>query len=360
MLLDKSSFPREKICAGAIGARADRLLDQIGVRVEVPSIPVTGLRVTARVGEINARLPDRAPIGRVVRRIEYDAVLLDQVRSRGIKVCDGVAVKGVTRGHDHVALDTSAGPLRARAVVGADGVGSLVRRSAGFSRGDYHAQAVEVDTPWLADDVPDDLLCFDITDRDLVGYVWDFPTIVNGQPMVCRGVYQLTRGAPAENRGADISARLRSRLAEQGIEHDKLRFKRFAERGLALQSPTGRERVLLVGEAAGIDPVLGEGIAQAIFYGKTAGEYLVGCARRNDYSFADWARTVRRSRVGLDLSVRALAVPLIYGRTRRISERWVTRSHALADAGLSYFGGRPVAGRSLAGALLDFGRAVVA
>ena len=84
--------------------------------------------------------------------------------------------------------------------------------------------------------------------------------------------------------------------------------------------------MLLVGEAAGIDPVLGEGIPQAIFYGKTAGAYLAGCMRRGDYCFADWARCMRRERIGFDLSVRALLPPFFYGSTRPIAERWVTRS----------------------------------
>jgi len=39
-ILEKERYPREKICAGAIGARADKLLATIGVRVEVPSVAI--------------------------------------------------------------------------------------------------------------------------------------------------------------------------------------------------------------------------------------------------------------------------------------------------------------------------------
>jgi flavin-dependent dehydrogenase len=357
VLLDKARFPREKICAGAIGARADRLLETIDVRVNVPSAALAGLRVKTPVGSLSARLEDGAPIGRVVRRAEFDAALLDEVRSRGMRVCDGVAVRSVTREREGILLETSDGPLRARAVIGADGVGSLVRRATGIARGRYHAQAVEVDTPWRSDDAPTDLLSFDVSDNRLTGYAWDFPTMVNGKSLVCRGIYHLTRGMPQGER-LDATEYLRERLAAQGVATEGLRFKRFAERGISLNSPTAVDRMLLVGEAAGIDPVLGEGIPQAIFYGKTAGAYLACCMRRGDYRFVDWAKRMRRERIGFDLSVRALLPPFFYGSTRPIAERWVTRSHALARAGLSYFGGRVVPRRSLAVALVDLARSV--
>jgi flavin-dependent dehydrogenase len=360
VVLDKASFPREKICAGAVGARADRLLESIGVRVDVPCIEVRGLKIRARMGTLSARLPNEQTIGRVVRRFEFDAALLDHVRARGVRVRDGVTLKQMVRQNGGWRLETSAGPLSVRAVVGADGVGSTVRRSAGIAKGRYHAQVVEVDTAWCDSDAPEDLLSFDVSDTDLTGYAWDFPTVVDGKPLVCRGVYELTRGAPTPTRGPDVTGRLMERLARRGIDGASLRFKRFAERGISLNAPTAVDRVLLVGEAAGIDPVLGEGIPQAIFYGREAAHYLSACARRGDYSFIDWPRSIWRSRVGVDLTVRAAAVPFFYGkRLRRVAESWVTRSQALAQAGMCYFGGQRVSRKSLGNAIVDLGRAFV-
>jgi flavin-dependent dehydrogenase len=170
--------------------------------------------------------------------------------------------------------------------------------------------------------------------------------------MMCRGVYQLTRGSSAE-RGRDVGQLLANRLAALGIDTDRLRFRRFSERGLSLHQPTGFDRALLVGEAAGIDPVLGEGIAQAILYGQVAGPFLARAAEQGDWTMRDFGKTLRRSRVGLDLRIRAAATPLVYGRLRPSVERWVARSTALARAGMAYFAGRRVPRLALLRAAVD-------
>src|SRR5262249_6799195 len=153
-----------------------------------------------------------------------------------------------------------------------------------------------------------DFLHFDLTDASLLGYAWDFPTIVDGRPMVCRGCYELRpdpalADAPDLAEAPDVGARLAERLRGLGLGAEA-RIKRSAARGLALHAPVARPRALLVGEAAGIDPALGEGIAQAVFYGAAAGPYLSRCLDRGDLSFGDWRRELSRSRVGLDLGIR--------------------------------------------------------
>lgn len=357
LVIDKARFPRDKICAGAIGRRADRALEAIGVRVEVPSIPIRGLGVVTRSGRLTAR--DGEVIGRVVRRRAYDAALIDRVREASVEVRDGVRLTGLSRRGHGVVLDTDAGQVSAKAVVGADGVGSLVRRRLGLSPGPYHAQAVEIDTPVVKEDPELDRLWFDLTDASYPGYAWDFPTLVGGRLMMCRGIYQLTRGSGTTSPGRDVGAILRERLAGQGFDVAELerrgwRMRRFSERGLSLHQPTAFDRALLVGEAAGIDPVLGEGIAQAILYGQVAGGFLARAAAERDFSMRGFSGALRRSRVGIDLRIRAAATGVVYGRTRPALERWITHSQALARAGMAYFAGRRVPRLALLRAAVDF------
>ena len=341
-VLERERYPREKICAGALGARADRLLDTIGVRVDVPSVPIHGFAVVTAGERLRARdEPSAPPIGRVVRRLEFDRAFADEARARGLSVVEGARVTGLDVEREGVRLRTTVGEILARAVVGADGVGSFVRRALGLPRGRFLAQVVEVDTPAVAADEARDLLHFDLSDRSLPGYGWDFPTLVAGVPLVCRGLYGMRpdTGAHAGRDGSlDVSARLQARLDRLGVS-GSLRFKRFSERGLSLPEALARPRALLVGEAAGIDPVLGEGIAQAIFYGATAGPYLARCLDRGELSFAGWPDELRRSRVGLDLRLRAAFLPWLYGRPRPLVEGWVGSSPDLALAGMRYFAG---------------------
>src|SRR5580704_8119268 len=121
VVLEKARYPREKPCAGALGGRGDALLGEIGVAIDVPSAPVDGISFRGCHGQAVAS-PGR--IGRVVRRIDFDHALALAAASRGIEVRDGVGVESVRDEGGVAVVQTSAGELRARVVVGCDGVGS--------------------------------------------------------------------------------------------------------------------------------------------------------------------------------------------------------------------------------------------
>lgn len=349
-VLEKERYPRDKYCAGALGGRADKALAAMGVRADVPSVPVRGVSAAFRAGEVALRGGD---IGRVVRRVELDHALALAARARGVRVVEGARVTRVSfdAGDAGSALvESAAGTFEARAVVGADGVGSVVRRAMGLPFGRLRAQVVEVDTEPVRADRARDLLHFDLSDRSYPGYAWDFPTLTSGQELVCRGVYVLHEGALAGAPGAagappspDPEVLLRARLAALGLDPDRYRMKRFAERGLEPGLPLARPRALLIGEAAGIDPLFGEGIAQAIAYGALAGEYLASRLARGDLRFHDWTERVGRSPLGVDLRARRRLLRRVYmeGRGRDLIEQSVLDQPPLLQLGMNYFGGGP-------------------
>jgi menaquinone-9 beta-reductase len=273
--------------------------------------------------------------GAVVRRIEFDHAFARCAIDRGIEVRDGCAVEAIAVADDGVAVATGDATLRARCVVGADGVAGIVRRQAGFARGALRAQVVELDTEAAPGDLPRDTVVFDFQTRELRGYAWDFPTLVDGRPLVCRGVYALgVADAPR--------ARLAAYLAARGLDIARYRIKRFAERGFEPGAEVARPRVLLVGEAAGIDIATGEGIGQAIEYGALAGPYLARALADDDLGFRDWRSAIARHHLGLQLRIRHAAHRVFYGRGRPIVERMLPRITALARAGVQDFAGVPV------------------
>ncbi|MBK7395246.1 MAG: NAD(P)/FAD-dependent oxidoreductase [Myxococcales bacterium] len=341
LVLEKEPYPREKPCAGGLAGRADRALAGIGVEVDVPSEWATGMSVALPEGSFLRREPRGRRIGRVVRRVEFDHRLAERTRARGIAVRDGVKVLRVARDPDGVTVETSAGTLRTRALVGADGVGSLVRKELAPGVATWRAQVLEVDTEPVAQDLPRDLWHFHVVDPDFVGYLWDFPTIVDGRPMVCRGVYHLRmpgEGASTE----DIGARLAARLAELGLDLSACKKKRYAERGFSPSEPVAGARVLLVGEAAGVDPITGEGIAQAIRHGALAGPYLVDRLRTGDLSFGDFPGRFARAGVGVDHRVRHELAHRFFGPSRVDYERALIAVPDFITLGVQYFGGLPL------------------
>ena len=339
VVLEKARYPRDKFCAGAIGARADRLLASIGVTVDVPSVLVDSMSVATRDGRAGHTVPG---IGRVVRRIEFDHRLAQIAASRGVVVVEGARADAIDVGESGVTVATSEGSFRGRVLIGADGVGSVVRRALGLPFGRYRAQVIEIDTAPIEGDPDRRTLHFDLSDPSLTGYAWDFPTLVDGRELCCRGMYELAgiEGAPTGPEAAvPLQDRFAARLAAQGLRLADHKQKRFAERGFELHRPFAAPRVLLVGEAAGIDPITGEGIAQAVEYGHAAGAYLATRLAGADLSFADWSRHVEGSRIGFDLGVRTRIVGLCFGARRSIMERYLLGTPSLLDAALKAWGG---------------------
>ncbi len=336
VVLEREHYPREKYCAGALGARADLALGRIGVQVQVPSVPVSGVAFQACGRRLDVR---DGVIGRVVRRMEYDHELARQARARGIRIVEGAAVRGVRPGERGVTVELGGSELRARVLVGADGVASVVRRSLGFLPSRYRAQALEVDTEVLASDEAQDLLLFDSNHRELAGYYWDFPTLVEGRRMMCRGVYALSHDR--ERSTVQLQSVLERELERRGLQLAHYRKKRYAERGFEPHATFSQPRVLLVGEAAGIDPVTGEGIAQAVQYGAAAGAYLAEKLSLGDLGFSDWGRALRQHSIGRDLRVREWACALYYGPLRPHIERFLLDAPEFIRVGLRHFSGSP-------------------
>lgn len=335
VVLEKARYPREKFCAGGVGARADKLLGSIGVVVDVPSVWLDAIAFRA-MGRTT--VVDDGAVGRVVRRIEFDHALARIAAQRGIRIVEDAAVSAIRPFDGGVEVDSRAGLFRAQVLVGADGVGSIVRRSLGFDSTRYRAQALEIDTEPVDSDLPRNVLLFDASDRGLPGYYWDFPTLVDGREMVCRGVYLLKTGK--SDPPVEIQDVLAGQLETRGLSLSSFRKKRYAERGFEPHVPVSRPHVLLVGEAAGIDPVTGEGIAQAIQYGAVAGRYLARRRRDGSFTFADWPAEVRRNMVGRDLIVREKGVRLFYGPARPAIERFLLDTPDFIRIGLQHFAGK--------------------
>jgi menaquinone-9 beta-reductase len=347
VVLEAKAYPREKICAGGIGARAFRVLERIGVSVECPMVRLDAMALRIGTETIITRVPE---MGVVVRRIEFDHALAKVAQSRGIDVRDATPVTSIDVADDHVLVTTEAGArIRARCIVGADGVSGITRRTAGFAPNKLRAQVVELDTEAHASDPPRDTIVFDLTQRDLQGYFWDFPTLVAGQPLVCRGAYVLHHLAPDSPK-----QRIARYLADRGMDLASYRLKQYAERGFEPGEDVSKPRVLLVGEAAGIDIATGEGIGQAIEYGYVAGPFLAKALEQDNLLFSTWRSHLEGRHVGWQLRIRHWCYEMFFSHRRPTVERILPKLTAFMKVGVQDFAGVPLSKLAIARGAAQF------
>ncbi len=348
VVLERAQYPREKFCAGAIGARGLRCLDEIDARPQVPAVPIEAVTFAFGGRRHEVRLP---ALGQVVRRLEFDHALAQIAMARGVELRQGAEVRGVELQEGGARVHLASGEvLEARAVAGADGVRGVTRRTTGFSRGRLRAQVVEVDTEPVAADLPHDTLLFDFGDAAVNGYVWDFPTLVDGRPLMCRGAY-VVGGDPAGPR-----AHLERHLASRGLDIARYRLKPYAERGLDRDEPIARPHLLLVGEAAGIEISTGEGIPQALRFGALAARYLAAAFRAGDLTFHTWRAELLRTEEGRLVRHRHIVARYLFSDRRAQIERLGHLTPALMEIGVRRFAGKPTPRRLAAAAALGFAR----
>jgi flavin-dependent dehydrogenase len=351
VVLEKQTYPRDKICAGAVGGRALRALEALGIELDVPMVKLDGFALRMNGQIVDVREPG---LGVVVRRIQFDHALARAATARGIEVIDGCGVDRIEVTDKGVEVTTDTGDVfTARAVVGADGVSGIVRRTTGFPRGTLRAQVVELDTEEVAGDPARDTLMFDFATRDLHGYAWDFPTIVDDRPLMCRGVYVIRAaddggggdggggGGGGKAAPGEVRSRIEAYLTSRGLDVARYRLKHFAERGFEPGAAISAPRVLLVGEAAGIDIATGEGIAQAIEYGALAGPYLARAFASEDLGFTDWRLQVDLHHVGWQLRIRHACYRAFFGPRRPTMEKILPGLRTLFRVGARDFAGKP-------------------
>lgn len=147
MLVDRARFPRPKPCAESLSPEASRILADMGALDDIErsgAAKLTGIRVRAPNGAVIAGdfvaghgYRGHSPHGLSVRREILDAIVLDRARRAGARVVEGVRVTDVAARDDAMTVQTLANgvahELRARFVVGADGLRSVVARRVGLA-----------------------------------------------------------------------------------------------------------------------------------------------------------------------------------------------------------------------------------
>ena len=284
-LLDKAQFPRDKACGDFIGPRGLQVLADLGIPepqgLDVGDMVVvgpTGRRVVLPCFD-GVTYPGRA---RAVTRSVLDDALRTAAVDAGAIAFAGRADRPVESGGKIDGFTVSdRGELRADFVIGADGATSHVAGSAGLVEGSkvlwgfavrcYVGQHV---------DLPAITLWEQTRWNAFPGYGWIFPG-PGGVANIGIGVGTLADRQTGAGAVRALPAYLDHLVGLGLVDRSAVtplprRLGGWLKMGMVWTTPAAG-RVLLVGDAAGlVNPLQGEGIAQAMTSGRSAAEAVLG------------------------------------------------------------------------------------
>lgn len=128
--------------------------------------------------------------------------------------------------------------------------------------------------------------------------------------MRCWGIYDTNILANAHR--PQLKEPLAQEMLRLGFDLNDYDIKGHPIRWFSPENKMAVPRVLLVGDAAGADPLLGEGISIALGYGLLAAREIDEAFQREDFSFSGYRRRVLRSALGRALLVRWAIAHIIY------------------------------------------------
>jgi flavin-dependent dehydrogenase len=253
----------------------------------------------------------------VINRSEFDHFLFQKAQEKQIQIHQDEPVVSLTRADGLIKVTTPHTNYLARVVVGADSARGRVRTwlESEIKEGKIPrriGRTLEV----LA---PADLASprffqhsalFDFSDiqRDLQGYFWDFPSYVAGEPTHNLGVYD-ARFLPTRPK-AKLPALLDQNVNQvAATDHHP---QSAPIRWYSPWQPISATGLILVGDAAGVDGLFGEGISPALAYGKVAATEIQRAFASHDFSFHSYERQVLRSSLGRYLFIRWLLANALY------------------------------------------------
>ena len=307
LLLEKSTFPREKVCGDGLTPRGVKQLIDLGVdtREEAGWLHNRGLRVVTAHHNLELDWPDLAnypPYGLVRPRKDFDEMLAHTAQRAGARLLEETNVGGALTDERtgrvigvtaKVGKDREPVTYRAPLVLACDGVSARLALSVGIEKRDDRPMGVAVRRYYNSPRTKDDYLesHLQLWDRSdpakpvlLPGYGWIFG-MGDGTVNVGLGILSTSKAYGT----TDYRALMRQWVG--GLPEDY----EFSEEtatgkigGAALpmgfnRTPHYRDGLLLVGDSGGtVNPFNGEGIGFAMESAKLAAQYVVQALARGE------------------------------------------------------------------------------
>jgi geranylgeranyl reductase family protein len=307
LLLDKFDFPRDKTCGDAMLPRALNVIKDMGLLPEV-------LRLGHRVNKLDIFAPrghsTLAPIPAqpewpnytlVIPRLILDDIIRQRALASGAQFQSPIHVTGLEQ--DPAGVTVKGGrqgrsvAVKAKLAIIATGASPKLLLQLGLLK-QMPCMLVAARAYFEGVQDVDDLLHLRFDGVPLPGYGWIFP-LPDGSANVGAGFLPKAGRTPATPAAA-FEAFIQIRPIQNMLAQAKQTgpVKGYPLRTDFATAPTYAERILLVGEAAGlVNPLTGEGIDYALESGRIAAEHVAAMFASGDFSvqrLIDYDRSLRQ------------------------------------------------------------------
>jgi geranylgeranyl reductase family protein len=292
ILIDKSGFPRDKVCGDALSLDVVNQLSMLSPALaenfrSLENKTASGGVIISSPAGTAVELPffhNGVPAqGYVSPRKDFDNFLFQYIRDEGKTISlDNCALKEFRRKNGFWELETEAGMIRCRFLLAADGANSVIARKLfpGNTLKSHQSAGLRCYYEGVEGLHPQGFIELHFFEPLNPGYFWIFP-LPGGLSNVGLGVPSRFLG----KRKINLKQQFADIIREHPIIRERFRFARPLEEpkgyGLPLGSSKRRlsgDGILLLGDAAGlIDPLSGEGIGNAIRSGRVAADQVMRC-----------------------------------------------------------------------------------
>jgi geranylgeranyl reductase family protein len=302
LIVERIALPRQKPCGGGISTRVLSRFPFLGSALErIATLPVSNLYLEGPSGDV-FRMCSDGPAVILIRRIEFDHLLVSLAVDAGAQVLAPAAVAQAAQADDHVSVTLRDGrTLTAPMLVAADGVNSVIARRLGLNPGwpkGHLALDMMEETPTssLSAAEPETLAVF-YGYRGAHGYSYIFPKrhhVNVGIGYVLSYFQDQVQESPY-----DLHSRFVDDLRARGMMDGESRREHFTPFLIPIGGPlrrTADRRVLLAGDAGGfVNGFSAEGIYYAMVTGDLAAAAILDTRHDGVFAPARAARAYVRS-----------------------------------------------------------------
>ncbi|HZD09898.1 MAG TPA: NAD(P)/FAD-dependent oxidoreductase [Candidatus Binatia bacterium] len=297
LLLDRQSFPRDKICGDAVPATALDLLYTMGMEEKIKAANfyyIDKIRLVSPKGySMHGDLQEEEHLSHsaIVPRETFDVLLQQHAIDSGAtfvqaQVKEPIIENGQVTGV-MARANGSVEAFRSKVVIAADGVTSAIARHVRSDEHVDHHRAVAL-RAYIADieELPHEVEFF-LYEEILPGYAWIFP-LGEGRANIGLGMrldtfreknYNLKKMLQDFMEMPEIKGRLKNGGQLRGVATWQLNF------GSQKNVQRAFDGALLIGDAAGfINPLTGGGISNAVISARLAAETVHQAFLKEDFT----------------------------------------------------------------------------